>query len=220
LLGIKACANVKAAATITRTEIAQGNLVLAVASKFGLLDPKRQVSAKGWRKVGTAVVRWPVPIILVTSAIAIVGFVGLLTYVPQYNDQKFTPPGMPANFAMGVADRHFSQARMNPELLMLQADHDLRNPAHMLVIERVAKAVVHMRGIDRVQTITRPLGAPIEHSSIPFLLGAPERWHAAVREVQQRQFCSDARAGRHIVQQRRRDGTHVRHHGRARPDDT
>jgi RND superfamily putative drug exporter len=29
-----------------------------------------------------------------------------------------------------------------------------------------------MRGIDRVQTITRPLGAPIEHSSIPFLLGA------------------------------------------------
>src|SRR4029077_9276057 len=66
------------------------------------------------------------------------------------------------------AERHFSQARMNPELLMLEADHDLRNPADMLVIDRVAKSVFHQQGIDRVQTITRPLGAPIEHSSIPF----------------------------------------------------
>ncbi|WP_131725062.1 hypothetical protein, partial [Mycobacteroides abscessus] len=71
--------------------------------------------------VGTSVVRWPIPIIVLTSVIAIVGFVSLMTYVPQYNDQKFTPADMPANLAMGVADRHFSQARMNPELLMLEA---------------------------------------------------------------------------------------------------
>lgn len=117
-------------------------------------------------------VRWPIPIIVLTSLIAIIGFVSLMTYVPQYNDQKFTPADMPANLAMEVADRHFSQARMNPELLMLEADHDLRTPADMLVIDRVAKGIVHMRGIERVQTITRPLGAPIEHSSIPFLMGA------------------------------------------------
>jgi RND superfamily putative drug exporter len=146
--------------------------VLTVASKFGLLDPKHKIASPGWRKVGTSVVRWPIPIVLATSVIAIIGFVSLLTYVPQYNDQKFTPADMPANIAMGVADRHFSQARMNPELLMLEADHDLRTPSDMLVIEKVAKSVFRMRGIDRVQTITRPLGAPIEHSSIPFLLGA------------------------------------------------
>lgn len=146
--------------------------VLTGASKFGLLDPKRQVSARGWRKVGTSVVRWPGPIVVVTTLIAALGFVSLTTYVPQYNDQKFTPADMPANLAMAVADRHFSQARMNPELLMLEGDHDLRNPADMLVIDRVAKYVVHMRGIERVQTITRPLGAPIDHSSIPFMLGA------------------------------------------------
>jgi RND superfamily putative drug exporter len=142
--------------------------ILAVASRFGLLEPKGQLSARGWRKVGTVVVRWPVPIIVVTVAIAIIGFVCLLTYVPQYNDQKFTPKDMPANVAMTAAERHFSQARMNPELLMLEADHDLRNPADMLVIDRVAKSIFHLRGIERVQTITRPLGSPIEHSSIPF----------------------------------------------------
>jgi RND superfamily putative drug exporter len=142
--------------------------ILAVGSRFGLLDAKRELSTRGWRKVGTAVVRWPVPIIVVTLVIAIIGFVSLLTYVPQYNDEKFTPTDMPANVAMKAAERHFSQARMNPELLMLEADHDLRNPADMLVIDRVAKSVFHLHGIERVQTITRPLGAPIEHSSIPF----------------------------------------------------
>jgi RND superfamily putative drug exporter len=142
--------------------------VLAVGSRFGLLDPKGQLSTRSWRKVGTSVVRWPVPIILVTAMIAIIGFVSLLTYVPQYNDEKYTPSDMPANVAMAAAERHFSQARMNPELLMLEADHDLRNPADMLVIDRVAKNVFHLNGIERVQTITRPLGAPIEHSSIPF----------------------------------------------------
>jgi RND superfamily putative drug exporter len=142
--------------------------VVAVASRFGLLDPKGQLSTRGWRKVGTTVVRWPVPIIFATSLIAIIGFVSLLTYVPQYNDQKYTPADMPANVAMTAAERHFSQARMNPELLMLEADHDLRNPADMLVIDRVAKNVFHLKGIERVQTITRPLGSPIEHSSIPF----------------------------------------------------
>ena len=142
--------------------------ILVVGSRFGLFDPKRELSTRGWRKVGTAVVRWPKPIIVVTAAIAVIGFISLLTYVPHYNDEKFTPPGMPANIAMTAADRHFSQARMNPELLMVEADHDLRDPSDMLVIDRIAKSVFHLHGIERVQTITRPLGAPIEHSSIPF----------------------------------------------------
>jgi putative drug exporter of the RND superfamily len=153
---------------IVFTALTLAPAIVAVASRFGLLDPKGQLSTRGWRKVGTAVVRWPVPIIVVTVVIAIIGFVSLLTYVPQYNEQKFTPADMPANVAMAAAERHFSEARMNPELLMLEADHDLRNPADMLVIDRVAKSVFHLNGIERVQTITRPLGSPIEHSSIPF----------------------------------------------------
>src|SRR5882762_2734386 len=142
--------------------------ILVIGSKFGLFDPKRELSTRNWRRIGTVVVRWPKPIIVVTCAIAMIGFISLLTYVPQYNDQKYTPADMPANIAYAAADRHFSQARMNPELLMVEADHDLRNPSDMLVVDRVAKSVFHLRGIERVQTITRPLGAPIEHSSIPF----------------------------------------------------
>ena len=45
-----------------------------------------------------------------------------------------------------AADRHFSQARMNPDILMVDADHDMRNPADMLVLDRVARNVIHIRG--------------------------------------------------------------------------
>ena len=57
---------------------------------------------------------------------------------------------------------------MNPELLMIESDHDLRNPADFLVIDKIAKGVFRVPGIARVQTITRPAGKPIEHTSIPF----------------------------------------------------
>lgn len=44
---------------------------------------------------------------------------------------------------MEAAERHFTQARINPELLMIETDHDMRNPADMLILERAAKAVLH-----------------------------------------------------------------------------
>ena len=59
---------------------------------------------------------------------------------------------------------------MNPELLLVETDHDVRNPADMLVIDRIAEGHLPPPGIGRVQTITRPLGTPIEHTSIPFLI--------------------------------------------------
>ena len=55
---------------------------------------------------------------------------------------------------------------------MLEADHDLRNPTDMILLERVAKAVFHTDGIAQVQSITRPLGTPLDHTSIPFQISA------------------------------------------------
>ncbi|MGE4362837.1 MAG: RND family transporter, partial [Mycolicibacterium sp.] len=72
------------------------------------------------------------------------------------------------NEGYAVADRHFDQARMNPELLMIESDHDLRNSADFLVIDKIAKAIFKVEGIARVQAITRPDGKPIKHTSIPF----------------------------------------------------
>jgi putative drug exporter of the RND superfamily len=139
-----------------------------LGSRFGFFDPKRTMRTRGWRRIGTAIVRWPGPILAVACAVALVGLLALPGYKTSYDDRRYLPGDAPVNIGYAAAERHFSQARLNPELLMIEADHDMRNPADMLILERVAKAVFHIPGIARVQTITRPLGTPIEHTSIPF----------------------------------------------------
>jgi RND superfamily putative drug exporter len=142
--------------------------VMAVASRFGLFDPKRKLKTRGWRRVGTAVVRWPGPILAASLALALVGLLALPSYKTNYNDRNYLPADIPANLGYAAADRHFSQARMNPEMLLIETDHDVRNSADMLVVDRIARGIFHIPGIARVQSITRPLGTPIEHTSIPF----------------------------------------------------
>ena len=127
---------------------------------------------QGWRRIGTAIVRWPGPILVVTIAVALIGLLALPGYKTSYDTRPYMPANAPANIGYAAAERHFSQARLNPELLMIEANHDLRNPTDMILLERVAKAVFHTDGIAEVQSITRPLGTPLDHSSIPFQISA------------------------------------------------
>ena len=144
--------------------------VLAVGSGFGLFDPKRRIGVRRWRGVGTAIVRWPAPILVATLAVALIGLVTLPGYKTSYNDRLYLPKDIPANLGYAAADRHFSQARMMPEILMIESNHDMRNPADFLVLHKLAKGIFRVPGISRVQGITRPEGTPIEHTSIPFLI--------------------------------------------------
>jgi RND superfamily putative drug exporter len=144
--------------------------VLAVGSGFGLFDPKRRIGFGRWRRVGTAIVRWPGPILVATIAVALIGLVTLPGYKTSYNDRLYLPKDIPANVGYAAADRHFSQSRMMPEILMIESNHDMRNPADFLVLHKLAKAIFRVPGISRVQGITRPEGTPIEHTSIPYLI--------------------------------------------------
>jgi len=148
-----------------------GPAIITVASRFGLLEPKRAMRIRFWRRLGAAVVRWPGWILLITVIIALVGLVTLPGYQPSYNDRKYLPADLPANEGFAAAERHFPVARMNPEMLLVETDRDLRNSADFLVIERIAKAVTKVPGIGRVQSITRPDGKPVKFSTIPAQLG-------------------------------------------------
>jgi RND superfamily putative drug exporter len=146
--------------------------VLVIGSRFGLLEPKRKTAKRGWRRIGTAIVRWPGPILIATMALAFIGLAALSGYKVSYDVSRYMPASAPSNVGYAAAERHFSKARLNPELLMVETDHDLRNPTDMILLERVAKAVFHTDGIAQVQSITRPLGTPLDHTSIPFQISA------------------------------------------------
>jgi len=167
-LGIPGAVGILIAVAVALTLIPA---VLAAGSRFGLFEPKRLIRTRGWRRVGTAIVRWPAPILAASLAVALIGLLTLPGYQPSYSDQKFIPKDIPANVGFEAAARHFPVSRMaSPDILLIEADRDMRNPADFLILNKVSKAVFAVPGISNVQSITRPEGKPIAHTSTPFAL--------------------------------------------------
>ncbi len=146
--------------------------VITMGSHLGLFDPKRAMRTRGWRRIGTAIVRWPGPVLVATIAVALIGLLALPGYKTNYDSRRYMPDWAPAKVGYAAAERHFSAARLNPEVLMIETDKDLRTPANMIVLERVAKEVFRTPGVAQVQSITRPLGTPLDHTSLGFQMSA------------------------------------------------
>jgi RND superfamily putative drug exporter len=146
---------------------------MALGSRFKMFDPRgrRRIKSHGWQRIGTATVRWPVPILLATLAISLIGLLTLPGYHPSYNDQKFIPQDIPANQGYAAAARHFPESKLTvPDLLVIQSDHDMRNPADMLNLNKLAKAVFAVQGVATVQSVTRPESTQIDRTTIPFMI--------------------------------------------------
>jgi putative drug exporter of the RND superfamily len=158
-------------AMVVAISLTLGPAMISLMTRFGkILEPKRMQRSRGWRRVGAATVRWPGAVLVMAVILCLVGLLTLPGYHTSYNDRIYLPPEVPANVGQAAANRHFSEAKMNPELVMVESDHDLRNPADFLVIDKIAKAMVRVNGIAQVQTITRPDGKPIEHASLAYMM--------------------------------------------------
>ena len=167
-LGLSGAVGILVAVAVALTLIPA---VLTIGSRFGLFESKRPIKTRRWRRIGTATVRWPAPILAATLAITLIGLLTLPGYQPSYNDQKFIPTDLPATEGLTAAGRHFPESRMvTPDILLIEADHDMRNSADFLVLNKLAKAVFAVPGVADVQAITRPEGKPIAHTSLPFML--------------------------------------------------
>ena len=130
------------------------------------------IKTRGWRRIGTATVRWPGPVFASSLVIAILGILVMPSMKISYNDRFYIPRNLPSNVGYNAAERHFSAATMNPDILMIESDHDMRDSGDMIILDRIANDVFRSPGIAMVQSITRPLGGPIEHTSIPFQISA------------------------------------------------
>lgn len=146
-----------------------GPALLTVGSLFGMFDPRSDSKGRLYRRIGASVVRWPVPILVASSAIVMVGAIFVPTYRQNYDDRQYQPRNAPANLGFQAADRHFPKSKLFSEMLMIETDHDMRNSADFISLDRVAKALIRLHGVAMVQGMTRPLGRALEHASIPYL---------------------------------------------------
>ena len=84
-LGIPGAVGVLVAVAVALTLIPAS---IAAGSRFGWFDPRRTVTTHRWRRIGTAIVRWPVPIFIASAAVMLIGLLTLPGYRPSYNDQN------------------------------------------------------------------------------------------------------------------------------------
>ncbi|WP_371685120.1 RND family transporter [Mycobacterium sp. MFM001] len=146
-----------------------GPAILTVGSLFGLFDPRQKVKATLYRRIGASVVRWPVPILTASAAAVMFGAIFVPTYRQNYDDRAYQPHNAPANQGFAAADRHFPKSKLFSEMLMIETDHDMRNSADFISLDRAAKSLIRLPGVAMVQSITRPLGRPLEHATLPYL---------------------------------------------------
>lgn len=121
--------------------------------------------------MGTVTVRWPGRILVVSSVVVMIGSITLPTYKPNYNDRIYIAGDVPANQGYAAADRHFPVSKLNSDMLMVESDHDMRNSTDMIALDKVAREVFHTPGVAMIQSVTRPLGTPLEHSSFTYTMG-------------------------------------------------
>jgi RND superfamily putative drug exporter len=146
-----------------------GPALLTVGSRLGLLDPRGTAKGTLYRRIGTSVVRWPVPILAASAAVVALGAIFVPTYRQNYDDRQYQPANAPSNLGFQAADRHFTKSKLFSEMLMIETDHDMRNSADFISLDRVARALVRLPGVAMVQSITRPMGRALEHATLPYL---------------------------------------------------
>ncbi|GED98669.1 MMPL/RND family transporter [Gordonia crocea] len=149
-----------------------GPAVLALLSRRGYAEPRGdEKSLRRWHRIGTSVVRWPVPVLAASLAVLAVAIAPLAFYAPSYNERKAQPSDSPANLGFTAADRHLAPNVMAPSVLIVESDHDMRNPADLIALAKMTDSVASIRGIDAVQGITRPLARPLDQGTLTNQIG-------------------------------------------------
>jgi transport protein len=143
--------------------------LLTLGSLFGLFDPKQMTLGRLYRRIGASVVRWPVPILAASTAVVLLGAIFVPSYHVSYDDRAYQPASGAANQGFTASDRHFPSSKLFTEMMMVESDHDMRNSADFISLDRVAKELVRLPGVAMVQSITRPLGRPLDHANVPYL---------------------------------------------------
>ena len=148
-----------------------GPALLTLGSKIKYLDAPRPTS-RMWRRLGTAIARWPAAIIAVAALVIPLAIMNLASYKVSYNDRDFAPASVESSKGYAAADRHFPKSQLSTDVLYVQSDHDMRNTTDMISLDRITKSIYRLPGIALVQGITRPNGRALEHASLPYALGS------------------------------------------------
>jgi RND superfamily putative drug exporter len=132
--------------------------ILVLAGRRGWVKPRRELTARFWRRSGIRIVRRP-RAHLVASALVLAilaSCAGLVHY--NYDDRKALQSSAPSSIGYTALDRHFPTNQSIPEFILIQSPHDLRTPQALADLEQLADRVSQLPNIAVISGITRPTG--------------------------------------------------------------
>jgi putative drug exporter of the RND superfamily len=132
--------------------------ILVLAGPRGWVKPRRELTARFWRRSGIRIVRRPVPH-LVASLLVLALLAGLAMFARyNYDDRKVVPASAASSVGYAALERHFPISQSIPEYILIQSPHDLRSPRALADLEQLASRVAQLPNVGLVSGITRPLG--------------------------------------------------------------
>ena len=146
--------------------------ILALAGRRGWVKPRRELTARFWRRSGIRIVRRP-KAHLVASALVLAilaGCAGLVHY--NYDDRKALQSSAPSSIGYTALDRHFPTNQSIPEFILIQSPHDLRTPQALADLEQMADRISQLPNIAVISGITRPTGNVPEQFRATYQAGA------------------------------------------------
>jgi RND superfamily putative drug exporter len=145
--------------------------LIGLASRRGMLEPRPSVIARRWRRISVIVARWPGPVMVASGALIIILIVPLAEMRTGWNEPAATPARTESNRGYASIDRHFPANRLLPDVVTVEADHDLRNPAGLIAVERITRQVMAIPGVRMVQSASRPAGTVPYEATLSYQAG-------------------------------------------------
>jgi putative drug exporter of the RND superfamily len=145
--------------------------IIALTGRRGWIAPKRDLTARFWRRSGKRIVRRPA-VYLVASLVVLTVLAGCGSLVVYNWDQSKTlPDTVESNRGYAAASRHFPLNATIPQYLVIQSPRDLRSPKALADLEQMAARVSQLPGIAAIRGITRPTGSPPKQASVAYQAG-------------------------------------------------
>ncbi|BBY51847.1 putative membrane protein, MmpL family [Mycolicibacterium arabiense] len=140
--------------------------VLSLAAKRGIGEPKSDRTRRYWNSVAVAVVRKPVPLLLVSLAILLAFSAVATTITLSYDDRKGQPDTTASNQGYQLLDRHFRKDIVISEFLVVESPTDVRTGKGLADLDEMASRIAQIPGVTKVSGVTRPAGARLEQAQL------------------------------------------------------
>jgi RND superfamily putative drug exporter len=132
--------------------------ILVLAGPRGWVKPRRELTARFWRRSGIRIVRRP-KVHLVASLLVLAVLATCASFVHyNYDDRKALGPSAESSIGYAALERHFPISQAVPEYVLVQSPRDLRTPQALADLEQMAQRVSQLPNIGLVSGITRPTG--------------------------------------------------------------